>query len=185
MKNMKNIKFFTILFITINCIVFCSNDKQKAIDNYSSQSVKFNKKKITDSDGNYSIIIPMNWDFTQFNLKNDILLDHLYSEGINNIKVLKVKSNDDLMKLNESLVRSAETQIPLVEENFKMIDHGKTNILKYTSYFYHTSQSTNYETMSFLFKGKQENVYYRLIISGESEKIAIMIKCLKNFEILK
>lgn len=182
---MKSINFFTVLFITINCITFCSNDKQKAIDNYSSQSVKFNEKKIADSDGNYSIFIPMNWDFTQFNQKDAILLDHLYSEGINNIKVLKVKSNEDLTKLNESLVNSAETKIPLVEENFKMIDYGKTDVLKYTSYFYHTSQSTNYVTMSFLFKGKQENEYYRLIISGEKEKIALMLKCLKNFEILK
>lgn len=182
---MKKINLLLIFVFIVSCTISCSFNKQKSIEEYSNCTVKFVEQKITDPDGNYSIVIPENWDFTQFDMKNDILLDHLYSEGINSIKVLKVKSNKDLMELNESFVESAETQIPLVQDNFKMINHGKTNILKNTSYYYHTSQSSNSETISFLIKSNQQNVYYRLIVFGEKEKIPMMLKCLKTFEILK
>jgi len=177
--------FFVVLFIM--SFVYCSNNKN-AIEQYSALSAKFEKEEVKESNGDYYLTTPLNWEFIEHEPYLDIIYVHSYKGDDNNvIQIYKLTSDKDLKELNQSFVHSTETLLPTVNQKVTVVDYGETDILKYHSYFCHASypKPANNETVSFMMKSKEEGVYYRLIAFGEKESMPMLLQCLKTFEILK
>lgn len=180
---MKQLLF--ILFVI--SFIYCSDNKKYVIEQYSALSVKFEKEKIVETNGNYSLNVPKNWRFYSFEPRySTTILEHSFISENNNdiISICKMRDDADLKEINDSFIRFTETMIPLNIEKSIIVDYGKTDVLKYSSFFSHIS-SSDFEKISFVLKSKQEGFYYLLIIEGKKENMPMMLQCLKSFDILK
>src|SRR5690554_2323384 len=199
-------KGFFLMVLFVMCCVSCSKKEKTNIDKYLTHSDKFEKKKVTDPNGNFSLFIPKDWELESQDVSKseDILLwnniispeerdkkeKDWFNDSFNKIRIIKVKDSLDLKGQYERYIN---------EESYfdDISDSGETKFLNYPSYFTYTYHKENYdrikvekrEIIRFSLESEQEGVYYHLFliaIENEHQKqnMSMMLHCLKTFEIL-
>lgn len=159
---------------------------QDYFNQYLDNFKEIETEKTIDDGENYTFETPSDWYLTIFEQRNNINFEHAYSkDNVNRFTVFKIKYDEDLNELNESLVENTKTQLIPIEDGLKILDFGETNFLKYPSYYYHTEDARGFNVVSFIMKSKQNDHYYRVIIEAEKEHLPTMLHCIKTFEILK
>ena len=171
------------------------------MDKYLTHSDKFEKKKVTDPNGNFSLFVPKGWEFeaNEYPEGHIFLWSTLSSKeeqemDINRIQIIKAKDSLGLKEQYDQYINKKEYYD-------EIIDSGETNFLNYPSYFTHIylKKSINKgiafelkekEIIRFFLKSKQEDVYYYLFLTAienenQQQNMSMMLHCLKTFEILK
>jgi hypothetical protein len=177
-------------------LLFCACAKKiTTLEEYSNYPVKYEKTKISYPTNDFSITIPKNWKCKaeEYNTKQIILgMDIGQTDSITKftkiISIQKYKSlenNSDLKAEFETMIKNS-TKNDLIPE---IVESGKTNILKYDSYFIHTkSENENsIEMISFIVKSKQKGIFYSITASCQNKdeikiNLSMMIKCVKSFK---
>lgn len=189
---MKFIRKFIILIL----IVSCSN-KPNTIEQYANYPVKFAKHKITHPNNDFSLSIPMNWEWKSDGYQNENIILGIeanskpYDNGFSDlISIQKIKSFGEKKDLKSEF----EYCLNVVENNFgdkTILEFGLTKILKKEAYFIHTeSNSETYgevETISLIIEGNKEGEFYNLNAmssktKGLKKNMTVLVKCLKTFE---
>lgn len=187
------------LLIVIIGFVSCSK-KETNLDKYLTHSDKFEKKKVIDPNGNFSLYIPKDWEFETRDVtesSNIYFWSNIYpnevtdSFNMNRIEIIKAKDSLGLKEQYERYIN---------EESYfdKIIDSGETNFLNYPSYFAYTYHKKSYdriiakerEIIRFSLKSEQKDVYYYLFLiaiknENQQQNMSMMLHCLQTFEILK
>nr|WP_298005264.1 hypothetical protein [uncultured Flavobacterium sp.] len=180
------IKFSFILSLCILLVTSCSKEKVDYFNQFTENIGVIEFEKTIDSDENYSFDKPSDWYFTLFEQKNNINFEHVYSKDNNNrFTVFKIKSDEDLNQLSETLIENTRTQLLPIIEGLEILGNGETNFLRYPSYYYHTQDAQGSNVVSFIMKSKQYDHYYRVIIEADKKNLPTMLHCLTTFEILK
>lgn len=180
------IKFSFILSLYILLTTSCSKEKADYFNRFTENIEVIEFEKTIDSDENYSLETPSDWYFTLFEQKDNINFEHAYSiDNVNRFTIFKIKSDEDLNQLNETLIENTRTLLLPIVEGLEILGYGETNFLKYPSYYYHTQDAKGFNVVSFIIKSKQNDHYYRVIIEAEKNNLPTMLHCLTTFEILK
>jgi len=192
--------FFLIVFFVM-CFVSCSKKEETNMDKYLTHSDKFEKKKVTDPNGNFSLFIPEDWELESRDVSGSSYIfawNSIYPKekeifNYDIIEIIKAKDSLDLKGQNERYISK-------IDDLDDIIDSGETNFLNYPSYFaYSFHKKTyergaimgkDYETIRFCLKSKQEDVYYYLFLiaienENQQQNMSMMLHCLQTFEILK
>lgn len=183
-----------ILLLTL--FVSCSN-KQFTLNQYSSYPVKYAKQKVSYPNDDFTLFIPKDWFWKveDYDDKNIILGIDAGSnpdeEGfIDIISIQKVRSfsgKDDLKSEYEYLLNIAKRE----PAKIKLVESGKTDILKQQSYYLHTKSDTKTygesEMISFVVESGEKGVYYYLNVAASQTKnlkmnMSILIQSLKTFK---
>lgn len=185
------------IFLIFILIVSCSSDKF-TFEDYVSQNVKFNKKKVMYPNNDFTLYIPKKWHWKveEYGSENIILGIDAGSlpdkDGfIDLISIQKVKSFGgvkDLKSEYEYLLKLAKNQ----SSNMKFIESGETKLFKQKAYFIHTKSETNTygesEMISFILESPTKGIFYYLNAGASQTKelkrnMAIIIQSLETFEI--
>lgn len=186
------------LLIVIVGFVSCSK-KETNLDKYLTHSDKFEKKKVTDPEENFSLYIPKDWEFeTRYNDEryNILIFSNIYPESDGTSRYYFNQCKIDIFKVKDSLDLKEQYERFIDNEN---LDSGETNFLNYPSYFTYSfgkksyergAIMEDYEVIHFFLKSKQEDVYYYLIAlalkdENQQQNMSMMLHCLQTFEILK
>ncbi|WP_157491965.1 hypothetical protein [Gelidibacter mesophilus] len=173
----------------------CSN-RQNTLDNYANYSVKVTKQKIEYPNGDFSISIPINWEWTVEDYENKNILFGI--DAVSNpdkdgfvdiLSIQKIKSFGDRKDLESEF----DYYLELLETNWdaKVIETGKTNLLNEEAYFLHTKSNTEtygeIETVSFVLESETKGVFFNLTASASQtdelkKNMAILIQCLRTFK---
>lgn len=176
---------FILLFFAF-LLTSCSKEKQNHFNQYLDNFDVIETEKTIDDGENYTFETPSDWYLTMFEQRNNINFEHAYSkDNVNRFTVFKIKSDEDLNQLNETLIEDIKTQLSLVIGGLGILGHGETNFLKHPSYYYHTQDASGFNVVSFIMKSKQNDHFYRVIIEAENEHLPTMLHCIITFEILK
>ncbi len=178
--------------------VSCSNG-QLLLEDYTNQPVKFAKQKVSYPNNEFSLYIPMGWDWVVEEHDNENILLGIDAgskpddEGyIDLISIQKVKSfggTKDLKSEYEYLLNMARDK----SNNMKFIESGETEILKHRAYFIHSKSDTKSygetEMISFIIESDTEGIFYHLNAGASQTKdlkknMSIIIQSLKTFEII-
>ncbi|MBA6153704.1 hypothetical protein [Gelidibacter maritimus] len=181
----------TLLILTASC-----SNRQNTLDNYANYSVKVTKQKIEYPNGDFSISIPINWEWTVEDYENKNILFGI--DAVSNpdkdgfvdiLSIQKIKSFGDRKDLESEF----DYYLELLETNWdaKVIETGKTNLLNEEAYFLHTKSNTEtygeIETVSFVLESETKGVFFNLTASASQtdelkKNMAILIQCLRTFK---
>ncbi|MQP53745.1 MULTISPECIES: hypothetical protein [unclassified Flavobacterium] len=183
-------------FIILILIVSCSN-KPNTLEQYANYPVKFAKQKITHPNNDFSLFIPMNWEWKSDGYENDNILlgieanSKQYENGFSDlISIQKIKSFGEKKDLKSEF----EYCLNVVENNFgdkTILESGLTKILDKEAYFIHTVSNTETygeaEIISLIVEGNNKGEFYNLnaVASKTTDlkkNMAVLINCLKTFE---
>lgn len=183
-------------FIYIFVIVFfCACTKNiTTLEEYSDYPVKYAKTKISYPTNDFSIIVPINWKWKaeKYNTEQIILgMDISKTDSITKftkiISIQKYKSlenNSDLKAEFETALKNSSKNSYIPE----IVESGKTNIMKYESYFIHAKSDNekSIEMISFIVKSKQKGVFYSITASCQNEdeikkNLSMMINSVRSF----
>ena len=191
---MKFIRIFLLLIL----IVSCSN-KQNTLEYYANYPVKFAKHKISHPSNDFSILIPINWEWKTMDYENENIILGIDAsskpnkDGFSDIiliqKIRSYRNSKDLKSEYDYSLRLLRDTI-----NVEIIESGISETLKQKSYFIHTQPNTEKfgetETITFITESEKENEFYNLTASALRTddlklNMAMIISCLKAFEINK
>ena len=183
-------------FIVLILIVSCSN-KENTLEQYAKYPVKFAKHKINYPNNDFSIFIPINWEWKikNYDDENIILGIDISSKPDKNgfidlISIQKIKSFGE----NKDLKSEFDYCLNLIEinsQNRKIVASGYTEILSQKSYFLHTKSDTNQngesEIISFILDSGIEGVFYNLTASASQtedlkKNMSVLIQSITTFE---
>ena len=192
LRKMKFINKFIILIL----IVSCSN-KPNTLEQYANYPVKFAKQKITHPNNDFSLFIPLNWEYKSDGYENDNILlgieanSKQYENGFSDlISIQKIKSFGEKKDLKSEF----EYCLNVVENNLgdkTILGSGLTKILDKEAYFIHTVSNTETygeaEIISLIVEGNNKGEFYNLnaVASKTTDlkkNMAVLINCLKTFE---
>ena len=187
---MKSFKFVLFFFFIISC-----TEKYTTIDEYSKDSIKYVKTKITISTKDFSISIPKNWKWKE--IKNETKYDMLgiivknvdtipdYSKIMVFKKYKSFEKNTDLKTEYESLLKNNKES----NQPNKIVECGKTNLLKYDAFFVHmvSQDEKPFEQILIIIKSKEMGVFYSLNSACDLEdnlkpSMSMMLECMRSFE---
>jgi len=177
-------------------LLFCACAKKiTTLEEYSNYPVKFAKTKISYPTNDFSMIIPKNWKWKaeEYNAEQIILgMDIGETDSITKFtKIISIQKYKSLEN-NSELKAEFETMLKNSAKNNlipEIVESGKTNILKYDSYFIHakSENENSIEMISFIVKSKQKGIFYSITASCQNKdeikkNLSMMIKCVKTFE---
>ena len=173
----------------------CSN-RQNTLNNYANYPVKVAKQKIKYPNGEFSIYIPINWEWKVEDYENQNILlgidagSNPDKDGfVDILSIQKIKSFGNKTDLKSEF----DYYLELLETNWdaEVIETGKTDLLNETAYFLHTKSNTGtygeIETVSFVLESETKGVFYNLTASASQtdelkKNMAILIQCLRTFK---
>lgn len=186
----------TFLLIIIFSFISCS-DKQFSLENYKNYPVKFAKKNVVYPKNEFEIVLPINWDWKieDYEDTNEVILgidafskpnNENFYNGIS-IQKMKPFSSDNSLKseFDTVLKKSQENQ------SWKLIDSGKTDILKTEAYYIHLKSKTEkqggLEMLTIITISNNDDNYYHInglspITKDLKLNMATIISCLKTFK---
>lgn len=184
------------IYITLLIGLFSACSKEISLEEFNNYPVKFQKEKISYPTGEFSILIPKNWNWQIEDYENNQIelginaVSPKDNDGF--IQVLSIQKVKGLSR-TESLETEYKSILNSLEEKkeFKIVNSGKTDILKDESYYIHfKSDSGNYgevEAITFIKKANTKNTFYQLTASASQTKdikqnMAVMITSIKTFE---
>jgi hypothetical protein len=173
----------------------CSN-RQNTLNSYANYPVKIAKQKVEYPNGDFSMSIPINWEWKVEQYEDENIL--LGIDAVSNpdkdgfvdiISVQKVKSFGNKTDLKSEF----DYYLELLETNWnaETVETGATEILNDQAYFLHTkSNSGTYgeiESISFVLESETKGVFYNLTASASQtddlkKNMAILIQCLRTFK---
>ena len=173
----------------------CSN-RQDKLNNYANHPVKISKQKIYYPNGDFSISIPIKWQWKVDAYDNENIL--LGIDAVSNpdkdgfidiLSIQKIKSFGNKTDLKSEF----DYYLELLETNWnaEVIETGKTDFLNQNAYFLHTKSDTRtygeIETISFVVDSETKGVFYNLTASASQtdelkKNMAILIQCLRTFK---
>lgn len=187
---MKYLKLFCFILLLNSC-----SKKFTTLNEYSSLPVKFAKTKITYPTKDFSMTLPKNWLWKAEDYGSDQIIlgiDAGKTDSISGftkiISVQKYKSNENNIELKaeyESILKNIKKNklIP------QIVESGKTELMKYDSYFLHAKSENekSIEMISFIVESKEKGIFYSITASCQIEdqlktNMSMMVKCLKTFE---
>ncbi len=188
----KRIFIFTIFSLLISC-----SEKQFTFENYTNYPVKFAKKNFIYPNNEFEIFLPLNWERKVENYEDNdeiILGVDAFSKPdnenfINAISIQKMKP----FSLKKDLKSEYDNILEKIQQgtSLKIIDSGKTALLKTDAYFIHSKSNTGtygeLEMITIITKSKNDDNYYHLNASAPTVKelkmnMSVMISCLKTFK---
>ena len=181
-------------FIILILIVSCSN-KPNTIEQYANYPVKFAKHKITHPSNDFSLFIPLNWEWNSDKYENIILgidaSSKPYENGFSDlISIQKIKSFGEKKDLKSEF----EYCLGIVKNNFgdkTILESGLTKILDKEAYFIHTESNSEKfgkaETISLIIESDKKGEFYNLNAIASKTKdlkknMTVLVKCLTTFE---
>ena len=159
--------------------------------------MKFIKKKVDYPNNDFEIYIPYqwNWKIENYENVNEIIL------GIDIVSKPDEKNFINIISIQKcygfSKQKNVENEYSILLENqrnkpnLKIIEYGKTEILKNETYFIHSKSNTGkygeIELITMITKSKSENSFYYLTASASrtdkvKENMSIMVQCLRTFK---
>ncbi|PJE45184.1 MAG: hypothetical protein CUR32_01280 [Flavobacterium sp.] len=177
-------------------LLFCACAKKiTTLEEYANYPVKYEKTKISYPTKDFSMTIPKNWKWKakKYNTEQIILgmvigeTDSItrFTKIISIQKYKSLENNSDLKAEFETILKSSAKNNLIPE----IVESGKTNILKYDSYFIHAKSENekSIEMISFIVKSKQKGIFYSITASCQNEdqiktNLSMMIDCVKSFE---
>jgi len=191
----KSLGFLLTLVLILN--LSCGKKELKLSD-LQKHNVNFKTKSYTSSKNNFTMSIPSNWAFMTadetyghyIETFTDTIFNHP-TENLNlciiSVETFKSGSNS-LESTFDSLLNEIKMKSPI-----KLVESGKTDCLKYESYFMHLKSSTKtsgeIEMFAFILKGRDDFTYYTLSFSAPQYKnnelkdnLTKMLICIKSFE---
>ena len=186
----------TINFLLILLFVACSENQMKLLD-YEKYPMKFIKKKVDYPNNDFEIYIPYQWNWKVENYENvnEIIL------GIDIVSKPDEKNFINIIYIQKCYgfpkQKNVENEYSILLENqrnkpnLKIIEYGKTKILKNETYFIHSKSNTGkygeIELITMITKSKSENSFYYLTASASrtdkvKENMSIMVQCLRTFK---
>ena len=188
-------KTFVIAFTFLILTTSCSN-RQNTLNSYANYPVKIAKQKVEYPNGDFSMSIPINWEWKVEQYEDENIL--LGIDAVSNpdkdgfvdiISVQKVKSFGNKTDLKSEF----DYYLELLETNWnaETVETGATEILNDQAYFLHTkSNSGTYgeiESISFVLESETKGVFYNLTASASQtddlkKNMAILIQCLRTFK---
>ena len=186
-------KIFILVFISL--LISCS-EKQFTLENYTNYPVKFAKKNFVYPNNEFEILLPLNWESKIENYEDngeiilgiDAVSKPDNENFINAMSIQKMKpfsSKKDLKSEYDFFIEKIK------KTSLKIIDSGKTNLLKTDAYFIHSKSNTGtygeLEMITIITKSKNGDNYYHLNASAPTVKelkinMSVMIGCLKTFK---
>lgn len=164
---------------------------------YANFPVKVAKQKIEYPNGDFSISIPIHWEWQVEDYGNENILlgidvgSNLDKDGfIDIISIQKIKS----FGLKKDLKSEFEYCLNLFETNFTnvtIIESGLTDILTEKAYVLHTKSDTNTygetETINLILESETKGVFYYLVAAASQtddlkKNMAVLVQCLKTFK---
>lgn len=107
MKSLLFIGMKKIVFLTIVIVGFvsCSKKEETNIDKYLTHSDKFEKKKVTDPNGNFSLFIPKDWEFDSVDFNDRTEDNHILAWSRISPKEKDIFNHDiiEIIKVKDSL----------------------------------------------------------------------------------
>ena len=183
-------------FIVLILIVSCSN-KESSLEQYANYPVKFAKQKITHPNNDFSLFIPINWEWKADGYENENIILGIeasskpYENGFSDlISIQKIKSFGDKKDLKSEF----EYCLGIVENNSgdkTILESGLTKILDEKAYFIHTESNSETfgkaETISLIIESGKKGEFYNLnAIASKTQDLkknmTVLIKCLSTFE---
>lgn len=195
---LNTMKHFNI-FILLIFLTSCSNDKN-TLSNYSNFSKEFNTQKVEYPNKEFSINLPINWEFEVPYIENDKDILGLFASskpnanGFQNVLLIKKYKGDNGNKDLKSEFNFLLKQIQNHSQITEIVDSGSTTIFNQEAYFFHTKTASenngNLEIINFLINSNETGVYYNLTASTTQTdrfniEMANLIHSLKTFKILK
>jgi len=196
MKTTMNHFFILLFLITLSS---CAQG-DITLDQVANNPVKFAKQNVSLDSGSFSVMIPKGWDWRNEDEdcdgKNIIIMINAGSPAdkdgyIDLISIQKIKSqsnSNDLETEYNHLLKLSKNQ----SQGLKMVESGKTDVLNYPAYYFHTKSDTGTygetETISFIVKSEEQGFFYHLIAGASQtehlkENMSIMVHSLKTFKI--
>lgn len=177
-------------------LIFCACTKTiTTLEEYSNYPVKYAKTKISYPTNDFSITIPKNWKWKAEEYENEQIIlgmdigktDSItkYTKIISILKYKSLENNTELKAEFQTMLKNSAKNnlIP------KIIESGKTTILKYDAYYIHakSENESSIEMISFIVKSKEKGFFYSITTSCQNKdevktNLSMMIKCVKSFE---
>ncbi len=164
---------------------------------YANYPVKFEKQKITHPNNEFSLFIPMNWEWKSYEYENDNILSGIdakskpYENGfLDLISIQKIKSYGEKKNLESEFIYC----LVMIENSFgdkTILESGLTKILDEKAYFIHTESNNEIygevETISLIIGTDKEGEFYNLnaVASKTNDlkiNMTVLIHCLSTFE---
>jgi hypothetical protein len=169
--------------------------KYTTIDEYSTYQIKYAKTRISFPTKDFSITIPKNWEWevkkneTKFNIlgilinNNDSIASHGKIMVVEKYK--SFEKNTDLKTEYESILKNNKES----KQHNKIVECGKTKLLKYDAYFIHmiSENENSFEQILFIVQSKEKGVFYSLVAGCQLKdelkpNMSMMLNCLESFE---
>jgi hypothetical protein len=185
--------FLNVLILVL--FVSCSN-KDLTLEECAKYPVKFSKQKVLFPNNDFSILIPISWDWKveKYEAENIILgIDAVSSPTIEGfVDIISIQKRKSLGDMNDF---DSEFQHLLALANeqstsIKILKWGKTDVLKNESYYIHSKSDTDtygeVESFTFLLESNEEGIYYQITAGASQTKdlkmnMAVLIQSVKTF----
>ncbi len=192
-------RLLEITFFGLIAILFasCSSNKRFSLEQYARYPVKFAKQMISDSTTDFTLYIPKNWDWKveDYDAENVIFGIDASSKPDKNgfVNFMSIQKSKSFGNTND--IRSEfEYMLDLLKNQtvqLKIVDSGKTDLLKQPAFFIHTKSETGTpgeaEIISFIVESELEGVFYYLNASASQTedltlKMSTLIQSLMTFK---
>jgi len=182
-------------FILIVLLIYSCTNNITTLEEYSNYPVKYAKTKIAYPTNDFFITIPKNWKWKAEEYENEQIIlgmdiwetDYItkYTKIISIQKYKSLENNTDLKAEFETMLKNSSKN-NLIQKN---VESGKTNIMKYDSYFIHakSENENSIELISFITKSKEKGIFYLITASCQNmdrieTNLSMMINCIRSFE---
>ena len=190
---MKKISIIVLMLLILTNS--CSNQQYK-LNNYINYPIKFAKQEIKYPNGDFSLSIPLNWEWKVETYGNEKIILGIDAGSKTNmdgfidiLSVQKLKSFGEKTDLKSEFDYYLELQ--QTNWNGEVIETGETEIFGEKAYFLHTKSNTRTygetESINFILNSKTRGVFYNLTASASQtdelkKNMAILIQCLRTFK---
>lgn len=173
----------------------CSNRIEK-LNDYVDGTIKVPKQKIEYPNGEFSLLIPIDWEWKVETYENENILLGIDAASkpddygfVDIISIQKTKSFGKVTDLKSEFGYYLE----LLEANWNgvVVEKGETEIFDKKAFFLHKKSNTTgyrgYETIFFILESDTQGVFYNLtaIVSQTKElkkDMSVLIQCLRTFK---
>ena len=199
MHNMKTIMNHIFILLFVSALNSCNNG-DITLNQIANNQVEFEKQEVSLPAENFSVMIPASWSWRNeeedCDGENFLIMINAGSPGdkdgyIDIISIQKIKSQSKSNNLQTEytyLLELSKTN----SQGLKMVETGKTDVLNYPAYYFHTKSSSGTygesENIGFIIESDEKGYFYHLIAGASQtehlkENMSIMIHSLKTFKI--
>ncbi len=190
---MKKTYFTALLFLILTAS--CSNSIDK-LNDYANYPVKFAKQKIEYPNGDFSLFIPLDWEWKVETYEHENILFGIDAGSkpdrdgfVDVMSIQKTKSFGERTDLKSEF----EYYLELLETNWDgaVVETGETEIFDRKAFFLHTKSNTGTygesESFIFILESDTQGIFYNLTasVSQTSElkkNMAVLIQSLRTFK---